>query len=279
MTRLKGQIAEATEWLKSRMPFSRPDIALVLGSGLGDFANGLEESSVFPAKDIPHWPESTVSGHKGRLVFGRLEDKNLLIQQGRVHFYEGYDMQTVVFPVRVFAKLGVRSLILTNATGALNPGFRPGDLMLIEDHINLMGTNPLIGPNFDSLGPRFPDMSDPYFKQYRQIAEEVAGDQGIRLQKGLLAAVTGPSYETAAEVNMLRQVGGDAVCMSTVPEVIAAVHCGLKVLGISCITNQATGLSEVPLSHTEVAETAARVQDSFVRLIRHFIKRLPIKID
>jgi purine-nucleoside phosphorylase len=250
--------------------------AIVLGSGLGAFADELESPRIADTAFIPHWPASTVSGHKGCLVFGELEGNPLLIVQGRVHYYEGYQMDEVVFPVRVLAQLGIRNLILTNAAGALNPDYQPGDLMIIQDHINLMGTNPLIGPNEENRGPRFPDMSEPYNQAFIQILEKTAVELDIPIQKGVLAVTHGPTYETAAEVRMLRNLGGDAVCMSTVPEVIAAVHLGLRNLGISCITNMATGLSDSKLSHNEVEQTAGIAQTKFNRLIRKIIPSLDI---
>lgn len=270
------KVAEAARFLRTE--FSSPDIrtAIILGSGLGALADALQSPRSVAAAFIPHWPVSTVSGHSGRLVSGEWDGRPLIIVQGRVHYYEGYRMDQVVFPVRVLAELGIRNLILTNAAGALNPKFLPGDLMIIEDHLNLTGTNPLIGPNEDDRGPRFPDMSEPYDRAFIQAVEQAAADLNIPVRKGILAVTLGPTYETASEVRMLRNLGGDAVCMSTVPEVIAAVHLGLRNLGISCITNMATGLSDARLSHSEVQETADIAQDKLIRLIRKSIPNIDI---
>ncbi|NQT27359.1 purine-nucleoside phosphorylase [candidate division KSB1 bacterium] len=269
-------ITEASCFIQKK--YAPPDVrtAIILGSGLGALADELQSPRIVETAFIPHWPTSTVSGHKGRLIFGELDGTPLLVVQGRVHYYEGYQMDRVVFPVRVLAQLGIRNLIVTNAAGALNPEFSPGDLMIIEDHINLMGTNPLIGPNEDNRGPRFPDMSEPYNRAFIQTMEKAALELDIPIQKGVLAVTHGPTYETAAEVKMLRTLGGDAVCMSTVPEVIAAVHLGLRNLGISCITNMATGLSDSKLSHSEVELTAGIARDKFIRLIRKIIPTLDI---
>lgn len=269
---LSVQIEEAVDFIRSKAPSQLPETGVILGSGLGFLADQVDSPVALNTTDIPHWPQSTVSGHRGRLVIGSLEGLPVFMMQGRVHFYEGLSMLQVVFPVRVLMKLGIKKLIVTNASGGLNPNFHPGDLMLIEDHINLMGTNPLIGPNLDDFGTRFPDMSEPYSKELRQAASETAEAMKIPLQCGVLIAGTGPTYETAAEVRMLRSLGADAVCMSTVPEVIAGVHGGLKILGISCITNLATGLSGQPLCHEEVEQTAARVREQFGVLIRGILK-------
>jgi len=268
------KVQDTAEWLQSRIRNREPRIGLVLGSGLGALADRLSDPVVIPTSEIPLWPVSTVSGHRGRIVSGGLDGVPVLVQQGRVHYYEGYGMDEVVFAVRVFAGLGIRSLIITNASGALNPDFSPGDLMLITDHLNAMGVNPLVGPNDDRFGPRFPDMSAPYDPEYLRIAGAAAEAEKIRVRNGVLVAVTGPSYETAAEVRMLRLLGGDAVCMSTVPEVIAAVHLGLRVLGVSCITNLSTGLSDTRLHHAEVEEGARRVAEDFHRLIRRVVKAI-----
>lgn len=242
------------------------DTAVILGSGLGDFAEELAEPVILPYAEIPHFPVSTVAGHAGRLVCGKLDEKKILAMQGRFHFYEGYPMEEVVFPVRVMAMLGIRRLIVTNAAGGVNPDFHPGELMLITDHINFMGTNPLIGANDDQLGPRFPDMSHAYDEQGLALARRAAQQAGIPLREGVYAAFTGPSYETPAEIRMVRTWGADAVGMSTVPEVIAANHAGMRVTGLSCITNLAAGMQK-SLNHEEVMATSARVKDDFKRLL------------
>lgn len=242
------------------------DTAIILGSGLGDFAEELAEPVILPYAEIPHFPVSTVAGHAGRLVCGKLGEKKILAMQGRFHFYEGYPMEEVVFPVRVMAMLGIRRLIVTNAAGGVNPDFHPGELMLITDHINFMGTNPLIGANDDQLGPRFPDMSHAYDEQGLALARRAAQQAGIPLREGVYAAFTGPSYETPAEIRMVRTWGADAVGMSTVPEVIAANHAGMRVTGLSCITNLAAGMQKF-LNHEEVMATSARVKDDFKRLL------------
>lgn len=242
------------------------DTAIILGSGLGDFAEELAEPVILPYAEIPHFPVSTVAGHAGRLVCGKLGEKKILAMQGRFHFYEGYPMEEVVFPVRVMAMLGIRRLIVTNAAGGVNPDFHPGELMLITDHINFMGTNPLIGANDDQLGPRFPDMSHAYDEQGLVLARRAAQQAGIPLREGVYAAFTGPSYETPAEIRMVRTWGADAVGMSTVPEVIAANHAGMRVTGLSCITNLAAGMQK-SLNHEEVMATSARVKDDFKRLL------------
>ena len=266
------QIEEAAGFIQKKLHAPVPETGIILGSGLGFLADRVDSPITLDTTDIPHWPQSTVSGHRGRLVVGVLENLPVFVMQGRVHFYEGLSMLQVVFPVRALMKLGIKKLIVTNASGGLNPDFNPGDLMLIDDHINLMGTNPLIGPNLDAFGTRFPDMSDPYHMEFRKAAMETAEKMNIPLRRGILIAGTGPTYETAAEVRMLRSLGADAVCMSTVPEVIAGVHGGIKILGISCITNLATGLGNQPLCHEEVEMTASRVREQFGALIRGILR-------
>ncbi|KPC77690.1 purine-nucleoside phosphorylase [Laceyella sacchari] len=254
----------------------KPEIGLILGSGLGDLANEIEEAVVVPYKEIPHFPESTVEGHAGQLVIGTLAGKSVVAMQGRFHFYEGYSQQEVVFPVYVLKALGVKCLIATNAAGGMNPAFQPGDLMVITDHLNFTGANPLIGPNDDELGPRFPDMSQAYTPALRELAHRVAEKLGTRLQQGVYAGVSGPTYMTAAELIMLRRVGGDAIGMSTVPEVIAARHAGLDVLGISCITDMAVGedLGSEPLTHEQVVEVANRTKPVFMNLIKGIVQEI-----
>jgi purine-nucleoside phosphorylase len=253
---------------------SEPEIGIILGSGLGVLAEEIQNPTLLPYNEIPHFPVTTVEGHKGQLVIGELEGKNVVVMQGRFHYYEGYTMEEVVYPVRVMGQLGIKNLIITNAAGGVNLDFQSGDLMLIKDHINLLGTNPLIGPNIQQLGDRFPDMSEAYNPGLRKLAALTAKDLTIHVQKGVYAAVTGPSYETPAEIRYLRIIGADAVGMSTVPEVIAANHMGIKVLGISCITNMAAGVLPEKLSHDEVVETANRVKDTFIKLVKEVVRRL-----
>ena len=250
------------------------DIGVVLGSGLGDYVEALEEARMIPYAEIPEFPRSTVPGHAGELWAGRLHGKRVLMMRGRFHAYEGHPLEDLVRPIRVMARLGIKTLILTNAAGAVNTDYAPGDLMLISDFINFSGKNPLIGPNIDELGPRFPDMSRAYDKRLRAIAGEVALKNGISLREGVYAWFNGPTYETPAEIRMVRVMGADAVGMSTVPETIAAVHAGMRVLGISCLTNMAAGILPEPLSHREVMETAERVRDTFRTLLDGVIERL-----
>ncbi len=248
-----------------------PELGIILGSGLGDFADGLDSVNI-KYSDIPGFQASKVEGHKGQLVFANLEGKNAVIMQGRYHFYEGYPLTSVVYPIKVMRLLGVKNLIVTNAAGALHKGLTPGDLMLIKDHINFMGENPLRGENDSSLGVRFPDMSEIYKKNLRLIAKEKAQSLGLKIKEGVYAAVSGPSYETPAEIKMLGIMGADAVGMSTAPEAIVAAYCSINVLGISCITNYAAGVSDSTLSHNEVIETADRVKDDFKKLLIEIIK-------
>ncbi len=266
-------ILAAAEHLRRRLP-SIPKTALVLGSGLGPLADAVEEGLYLPYGEIPHFPASTAPGHAGRLVYGLLDGKPLLLMQGRFHYYEGHPMERIAFPVRVLRALGVERLILTNAAGGANPGFAPGDIMLITDHLNLTGQNPLIGPNDDGLGTRFPDMSHVYDPGLIAAAAAVAAELGQELRRGVYAWFTGPSFETPAEIRMARVLGADAVGMSTVPEAIAARHCGLRVLGISCITNLAAGMLDQPITGEEVLEISARCRDRFSALIRKIIARI-----
>ncbi len=251
-----------------------PQTAVVLGSGLGDFADALPGGIVIPYSDLPHWPVSSVVGHAGKLVVATLHGRRIAVLAGRAHVYEGHDLDRVVFGARVMARLGVRELILTNAAGGINTGFASGALMVIDDHINLMGSNPLVGPNDERLGPRFPDMTEVYSTRLRKLAHNVATNSGIALARGVYAGLHGPSYETPAEIRFLRTVGADAVGMSTVPEAIAARHMGVEVLGISCITNMAAGVLPQPLVHAEVLETAQRVKGAFIGLLEGIIERL-----
>lgn len=252
----------------------QPDIGMILGSGLGVMADEVENPTIIPYKDIPHFPLSTVEGHAGELVIGTLSGKEVVMMKGRFHFYEGYEPSLIAFPIRVLIALGVSKLIVTNAAGGVNKSFTPGDLMLITDHLNLAGTNPLIGKNDDRLGPRFPDMSNAYDPALMALAEEAAAQQHLPLQKGVYAWFTGPNYETPAEVRMARVLGADAVGMSTVPEVLVAVHGGVSVLGISCITNMAAGILDQPLNHKEVMETAQMVEQRFKQLVRDILAKM-----
>ena len=251
-----------------------PETAVVLGSGLGDFADRLAGAYVASYADLPNWPPSAVVGHSGRLVIGSIADRRVAALAGRAHFYEGHDLETVVFAVRVMGRLGVKQVILTNAAGGINTGFAQGALMIIDDHINLLGSNPLIGPNDERLGVRFPDMSEVYSSRMRRIADEAAAATGVPVQHGVYVATHGPSYETPAEIRYFRAIGADAVGMSTVPEAIAARHMGLEVLGISCITNMAAGVLPGPLNHDEVMDTARRVRGSFIALLEGILARL-----
>jgi purine-nucleoside phosphorylase len=252
----------------------RPRIGLVLGSGLGGFADSLANSAKIPFADIPEFPLSTAIGHAGKLVIGRAGDIPVAAMQGRVHLYEGYSPKEVAFPMRVFGRLGIRAVILTNAAGGINLSYQQGALVVLRDHINLQGTNPLVGPNDDRFGVRFPDMTYAYPKEYRSIALEEAGKLGLQLHEGVYAAMLGPSYETPAEINFLRIIGADLVGMSTAFEVIAARQMGIKVLAISCVTNMAAGILDEPLSHEEVMETGERVKSSFEALLRAVIPRI-----
>ncbi|SEF82834.1 purine-nucleoside phosphorylase [Caloramator fervidus] len=267
------KIKEAAEFIKARIPFI-PDVAIILGSGLGILADEVEEKIEIPYSEIPHFPVSTVQGHAGKFIFGKLEDKNVLLMNGRFHFYEGYSMKEVTLPIRVFKMLGVKKLIVTNAAGGVNTNFKPGDLMIIKDHINFSMANPLIGRNIDEFGPRFPDMSNAYDKELVELAKKVAQKVEVPVVEGVYFMLTGPNYETPAEIRAIRKLGGDAVGMSTVPEVIVANHCGIKVLGISCITNMAAGILDQPLNHEEVIETSMKVREKFIRLVKGIVKEM-----
>jgi len=252
----------------------RPQIGLVLGSGLGGFADSLADATRIPYADIPAFPRSTAIGHAGQMVVGKSGAVPVAVMQGRVHLYEAYSAQEVAFPMRVFSRMGIRSVILTNAAGGINLNYQQGALVLIRDHINLQGTNPLVGPNDEQLGTRFPDMTHAYAKDYRTIAHEEALKLGMALHEGVYAALLGPSFETPAEINYLRTIGADLVGMSTVLEVIAARHMEIKVLAISCVTNMAAGILDQPLSHQEVLETGERVKTSFEALLRAVLPRM-----
>ncbi|GED29506.1 purine-nucleoside phosphorylase [Brevibacillus centrosporus] len=264
---------EAVAYIQPKLE-EKPTIGLVLGSGLGVLADEIENPVIIPYNEIPGFTVSTVVGHKGQLVIGKLQGKQVVAMQGRFHFYEGHGLDAVVFPIRVMKLLGVETIIVTNAAGGINENYDPGNLMLISDHINMTFRNPLIGPNDDEMGARFPDMSEAYSKELRQIAKQVASEQGIELREGIYVGLLGPSYETPAEIRMLRILGGDAVGMSTVPEVIVARHMGVKVLGISCISNMAAGILEQPLSHDEVMETTEKVKTQFLALVNGIVAKL-----
>lgn len=251
-----------------------PEVAIVLGSGLGDFADSLDDAVIAPYDTLPHWPQSRVVGHAGRLVVGYAGGKRVAALSGRVHVYEGHPMPTVVFAARVMARLGVPCVILTNAAGGINTDFKQGALMVIDDHINLMGGNPLVGPNDDRMGPRFPDMSEVYSKRLRGLATDTARAMDLPIEHGVYIAVTGPSYETPAEIRAFRALGADAVGMSTVPEAICARHMGIEVLGISCISNMAAGILDQQLTEEEVIETTSRVRHSFIALLEGVLERL-----
>jgi purine-nucleoside phosphorylase len=263
----------AAEFIESHITL-RPRIAVVLGSGLGDFAERLDKPSVVPYRDIPDWPRSTAVGHAGKLVVGALDGLPVAALAGRVHLYEGYTAQQVVFGIRALSRLGVDSLVLTNAAGGINPVYQPGQLVLIADHINLLGQNPLTGPNDEALGTRFPDMTEAYSKAYREIARAAGKEIGLDLAEGVYAAVPGPSYETPAEIRYLRSIGADLVGMSTVPETIAANHMGIKVLGISCVTNLAAGVTGQKLNHEEVLKVGRGIAGTMEGLLRRVLPHL-----
>lgn len=255
-----------------KIPDKNYEVGLILGSGFGVLADEISSADVISYKDIPHFPQSTVPGHEGKLVMGSLHGKNILCMQGRLHYYEGYSLKEVTYPIRIMQKLGIQKLIITNAAGGLNLDFSPGDFMVIEDHINFMGDNPLRGRNLDDFGERFPDMSEAYCSKLRQLAREKGLELNLNLQEGVYAAVLGPNYETPSEVRFLKKIGADAVGMSTVPEAIVANHGKMDVLGISCITNMAAGVLHKKLSHSEVIETAQRVKMDFIRLLSSIIR-------
>jgi purine-nucleoside phosphorylase len=277
---------EAAEFIRSKYPH-KIDAAVVLGSGLGAFADELENAVSIPYKEIPHFAKATVEGHSGRLVLGEIGERHIAVQAGRFHYYEGYDMEQVTFPVRAFGLLGIENLILTNAAGSLDTDMPQGSLMLITDHLNLMGTNPLLGKNDERFGPRFPDMTETYDSEFQRIASEEASEIAherfekgldekatVFLHRGVYCALSGPTYETPAEIHMYRLLGADAVGMSTVPEAIVARHQGMRILGISCITNLGAGMIEGSIDHGEVMKTGARVAEIFKDLLRRIIARI-----
>jgi purine-nucleoside phosphorylase len=269
-------IDEIAAFIRQRIP-EQPQIAIILGSGLGALADSVQQPVILPYGEIPHWPESTVVGHAGRLVIGRLEGRPVLVMQGRIHFYEGYTIQQVGLPVRVMQRLGIRTLIVTNAAGAVNPAFNPGELMLITDHINLpgmAGLNPLTGPNLDEIGPRFPDMSQAYDRQFCELARQTARRLGVPLHEGVYIFLSGPSFETPADLRFLRGVGVDAVGMSTVPEVIVARHGGMRVLGISGISNRANLDGNTITTHQEVLEAGKLITPRLTSLLRGLLNQI-----
>lgn len=272
MTDLKSTLQETVAYIKEQ-GVQEVEFGMILGSGLGELADEVENPVVLPFETIPHFAHSTVAGHAGKLVYGTLAGKRVLAMQGRFHFYEGHDMQAVTFPVRVMKALGAHSLVVTNAAGGVNTSFSQGNLMLITDHINFTGTNPLIGPNDEEQGPRFPDMTEAYDREYGLVAARVAEKQKITLQKGVYMGFSGPTYETPAEIRFARTIGADAVGMSTVSEVIVAKHMGMRVLGITCVTNLAAGMQK-SLNHEEVVETTERVKVDFKALIKETLAAL-----
>lgn len=270
---LLTRILKAKEYILNQSKYT-PSIGLILGSGLGSLADSIENPEFFSYSDIPGFPVSTVEGHKGRLVIGTLQDKTVIAMDGRFHYYEGYNMAEVTIPIRVMKLLGIKTLIVTNASGAVNTSFVPGDLMIITDHINLSGANPLIGKNLDDFGPRFPDMTTAYDPALKNIALTSASSLGIDIKQGVYMMMSGPTYETPAEIRMARILGADAIGMSTIPEVIIANHCNINVLGISCLTNMAAGILDKPLAHSEVIETSNRVKTNFIKLMNTILKNI-----
>jgi purine-nucleoside phosphorylase len=270
------QIDEIARFIRSRIEY-QPDTAIILGSGLGELARSVVDPVVFPYESLPDWPVATVFGHKGSLVIGKMEGQSVVVMQGRVHYYEGYNMAQVTLPVRVFKRLGVNNLIVTNAAGAVNPEFEPGDLMLITDHLNLLGMaglSPLRGPNIEEFGPRFPDMSQAYDRQLGQLAREIAKEKGIVLHDGVYVCLAGPSFETPADLRFLRMIGADAVGMSTVPEVTVARHAGMRVLGISGVSNKANLDGNTLTTHAEVLEAGKKIVPKLTLLIQEVLRRL-----
>lgn len=275
MSELKQQIMEALELIRTKTKLE-PKIGIILGTGLGGLVKEIEVETVIDYADIPHFPISTVESHHGKLIFGKLSGKDVVAMQGRFHYYEGYTMKQITFPVRVMKFLGVKYLLISNAAGGLNPLFRKGDLMIIVDHINLLGDNPLIGPNDDELGPRFPDMSEPYNKELIELAEQVALEEKIRVQKGVYVAMTGPSLETRAEYRFLRLIGADAVGMSTVPENIVANHMGMKVFGVSVITDECFPDALQPLSLEDVIKVASKTEPKLTLLMKRLVEKIKV---
>lgn len=267
------KLKETVNFLKARAK-TKPRIGVILGSGLGHFVQHMQIEVAIPFGDVPNFIPPTVEGHSGNLIFGKIDNVELVVLQGRLHYYEGHTMETVVFPARVMALLGIEILVVTNSAGGYGDGMNAGDFMIIEDHINLMGNNPLMGPNIKELGPRFPDMTEAYDRDLTAIAERIFRSQKTFFHKGIYVAVTGPTYETPAEIKMFKSLGGKAVGMSTVPEVIAANHLGLRIAAISCITNLAAGISQNKLNHAEVTETAKKVEQKFCAFLKEFVSKI-----
>lgn len=267
---LRQRIDEAVSAIRPKTP---PEFAIILGTGLGALARGIEKSAVLPYESIPHFAKSTVASHKGELILGTLEGRSVVAMEGRLHFYEGYTMDQITFPVRVMRALGAKALVVSNACGGLNPSYAKGDLMLIDDHLNLMGVNPLVGPNDESLGPRFPDMCRPYDREYLGLAESIASDERMAVRRGVYAALTGPCLETRAEYRMLRAMGADAVGMSTVPEVVVGVHAGLRILGVSIVTDLCIPETLEPVNVEQIIAVAVSAEPRLATLLRKFIAR------
>lgn len=274
------KINSAVKYIKSKIPNFVPQIGIILGSGLGDVIDDIEEKIVIPYNNIPYMPKSTVSGHKGNFIFGKLEGKNVVVMQGRIHFYEGYKLQEVTFPIRIMKFLGIKILILTSAVGGIKGRLplKPMDIVLIKDHINNMGDNPLIGPHFDQFGARFPDMTEVYSKDLRDLAKKVAKRLNIKIYEGVYIASRGPSYETPAEIFAFKKLGADLAGMSVVPEAVVAKQSGIKVLGISYISNLAAGISKTFLTHQEVLENAKKVAKKFNMLLKGIVKEISLKL-
>lgn len=272
-TLITQYIQETVSWIKNQIT-EKPQLAIVLGSGLGEFAREIEIEKKFSYSEVPHFQKTTVEGHSGNLIFGKIAGKRIAALQGRFHFYEGHPMSSVVFPIRTLALLGVDTFILTNSAGGLKDGMEAGDLMILDDHINMMGANPLMGPNIKEFGPRFPDMTEAYDKKLIALMETILKKHQVRHHKGVYCALSGPTYETPAEVRLLKMLGADAVGMSTVPETIAAHHLGARVTALSCISNLGAGIAKHKLSHAEVTETAQRVEKQFSAVLKDFIAQI-----
>lgn len=276
MSELREKLKKATKFVSERVGNFEPQIGIILGTGLGALAKRIEDRKNIPYQEIPFFPVSTVESHESQLVFGKIGKKRVVAMQGRFHYYEGYSSEEITFPIRVMKALGAKILIESNAAGGLDPQFAPGDLMIISDHINLMGMNPLIGPNDDSLGPRFPDMSNPYDKDLIKLTEEIAIEEKIRVHKGVYVGITGPNLETAAEYRFFRQIGADAIGMSTVPEVIVAIHSSMKVLGITCVTDRCLPDALVPANIAEILKVASAAEPILTRLVFRVIEKIKI---
>lgn len=272
-SQLLQNLKESVDFIRSKTKI-KPRVGVTLGSGLAGFAKEVQADAIIPYKDIPHFSPPSVEGHPGQMILGQVGGVPVVLLQGRIHYYEGHSMEQVVYPTRVLAQLGIQKLILTNAAGGLSEFMKPGDFMLVSDHINLTGNNPLIGPNMAELGLRFPDMTEAYDREMLRQGEEVMKKNNLRYSVGVYCGVSGPTYETAAEVRFLQVIGGQAVGMSTVPETIAAKHMGLSVCGLSCISNLATGMSKTPITHDEVKETTKKVEEQFSLFLREFIQKL-----